>query len=113
MLGVGGTASGAACPASHHCGATLRVRVEIIGSQKHGIVGKSQSVLIMINPMIFTRTRTKARSPVEQQLCVPVCALRAELRRAPSPLLQVEEGLSLLTADGDLAPFGGVGHTKL
>ena len=29
-----------------------------MGSQKCGIVGKSQSVLIMINPIIFTRTRT-------------------------------------------------------
>jgi hypothetical protein len=35
----------------------LRVRVEIMGSQKCGIVGKSQPALIMINPMIFTRTR--------------------------------------------------------
>jgi hypothetical protein len=34
------------------------VRVETMGSQKCGIVGKSQSVLIMINPIIFTRTRT-------------------------------------------------------
>jgi hypothetical protein len=29
-----------------------------MGSQKSGIVGKSQSVLLMINPIIFTRTRT-------------------------------------------------------
>jgi hypothetical protein len=29
-----------------------------MGSQQCGIVGKSQSVLVMINPMIFTRTRT-------------------------------------------------------
>jgi hypothetical protein len=36
----------------------LRVGVEIMGSQKCGIVGESQPVLIMINPMIFTRTRT-------------------------------------------------------
>jgi hypothetical protein len=36
----------------------LRVRVEIMGSQKCRIVGKSQSVLIMINPIIFTRTRS-------------------------------------------------------
>jgi hypothetical protein len=36
------------------------VRVEIMGSQKCGIVGKSQPVLIMINPIIFTRTRTRA-----------------------------------------------------
>jgi hypothetical protein len=33
------------------------VRVEIMGSQTCGFVGKSQSVLIMISPMIFTRTR--------------------------------------------------------
>jgi|EP01047_Picozoa_sp_COSAG01_P030297 hypothetical protein len=36
----------------------LRVRVEIMGLQNIGIVGKSQSVLVMINPIIFTRTRT-------------------------------------------------------
>jgi hypothetical protein len=36
---------------------TLRVRVEIMGSKKCRIVGESQPVLIMINPMIFTRTR--------------------------------------------------------
>jgi hypothetical protein len=35
----------------------VRVRVEIMGSQNSGIVGKYQPVLIMINPMIFTRTR--------------------------------------------------------
>jgi hypothetical protein len=35
----------------------VRVRVEIMGSQKCGIVEKSQSALIMINPVIFTRTR--------------------------------------------------------
>jgi hypothetical protein len=34
------------------------VRVEIMGSQKCRIVGKSQSVLIMISPIISTRTRT-------------------------------------------------------
>jgi hypothetical protein len=36
----------------------IRVRVKIMGSQKCGIVGKSQSVLIMIDPMISTRTRS-------------------------------------------------------
>jgi hypothetical protein len=36
----------------------LRVRLEKLGSQTCGIVGKSQSVLIMSNPMILTRTRT-------------------------------------------------------
>eukprot|EP01047_Picozoa_sp_COSAG01_P030998 COSAG01_NODE_2182_length_8212_cov_7.046838_2_plen_172_part_00 len=35
----------------------VRVRVEIMGSQNCRIVGKSQSVLMMINPIIFTRTR--------------------------------------------------------
>jgi hypothetical protein len=37
--------------------AQVRVRVEIMGSQKCRIAGKSQSVLMMINPIIFTRTR--------------------------------------------------------
>eukprot|EP01047_Picozoa_sp_COSAG01_P026603 COSAG01_NODE_1720_length_9391_cov_27.761085_6_plen_142_part_00 len=36
----------------------LRVRVEIMGSQNCRIVGESQPVLIMIDPIIFTRTRT-------------------------------------------------------
>jgi hypothetical protein len=35
----------------------VRVRAEIMGSPKCIIVGKSQSVLIMIDPMIFTHTR--------------------------------------------------------
>jgi hypothetical protein len=35
----------------------IRVRVEIMGSQKCRNVGKSQSVHIMINPIISTRTR--------------------------------------------------------
>eukprot|EP01047_Picozoa_sp_COSAG01_P056871 COSAG01_NODE_6503_length_3629_cov_17.985269_7_plen_125_part_00 len=36
-----------------------RVRVEIMGSQNCRIVEKSQSLHIMINPIIFTRTRTQ------------------------------------------------------
>jgi hypothetical protein len=36
----------------------LRVRVEIMGSQKCRTVGESQSVLIMIDPIISTCTRT-------------------------------------------------------
>jgi hypothetical protein len=40
-------------------GRRIRVRVEIMGSQTCRIVGKSQPVLIMINPMISTRTRTR------------------------------------------------------
>jgi hypothetical protein len=48
------------------CGAEqLRVRVEIMGSQKCRIVGKSQSVLIMINLIIFTRTRRTAMAHAE------------------------------------------------
>jgi hypothetical protein len=39
----------------------LRVRVEIMGSPKCRIVGESQSVLMMINPIIFTRTRSPRR----------------------------------------------------
>jgi hypothetical protein len=33
-----------------------------MGSPKCGIVGKSQSVLIMINPIIFTRTRSSGKA---------------------------------------------------
>jgi hypothetical protein len=42
--------------------AQTRVRVEITGSQKCGIVGKSRSFLITINPMIFTRTHPRVRT---------------------------------------------------
>jgi hypothetical protein len=38
-------------------GRDVRVRVEIMGSQKCRTVGKSQSVFDTINPVIFTRTR--------------------------------------------------------
>jgi hypothetical protein len=34
----------------------IRVRLEIMGKSEN--VGKSQSVLIVIHPIIFTRTRT-------------------------------------------------------
>eukprot|EP01047_Picozoa_sp_COSAG01_P046991 COSAG01_NODE_4451_length_5007_cov_5.064181_3_plen_173_part_00 len=36
-----------------------RVRVEAMGSQTCRIVGKSQPALLLINPMISTRTRTR------------------------------------------------------
>jgi hypothetical protein len=39
---------------------TLRRRVEIMGSHTCRIVRESQSVLVMTNPIIFTRTRTHA-----------------------------------------------------
>jgi hypothetical protein len=38
----------------------LRVRMEIMGPGKYENVRESQSVLIIINPMIFTRTRRPA-----------------------------------------------------
>jgi hypothetical protein len=47
---------------TYQLGTYGRVRVEIMGSPKCGIVGKSQPVLMMINPMIFTRTRSDDRS---------------------------------------------------
>eukprot|EP01047_Picozoa_sp_COSAG01_P053350 COSAG01_NODE_5708_length_4085_cov_6.491972_3_plen_182_part_00 len=40
----------------------LRARGEIMGSRKYEHVGKSQSVLIMINPMISPRTRKHMRA---------------------------------------------------
>jgi hypothetical protein len=45
------------------------VRVVIMGSQKCGIVGKSQPVLSMIDPMISTRTRigSQLRLPWQRQ----------------------------------------------
>jgi hypothetical protein len=50
-----------------------------MGSQKCRIVGKYQSVLIMINPMIFTRTRTCCgRGPV---LAGCLCHRRTLLHR--------------------------------
>jgi hypothetical protein len=40
-------------------GRGIRVRVEIMGSQKSGIVGEIQSVFDMINPILFVRIRTR------------------------------------------------------
>jgi hypothetical protein len=50
--------------ASCRCLGTLRVRVEIMGSQNLRNVGKSQWVLIMTNPIISTRTRNIGRARV-------------------------------------------------
>eukprot|EP01047_Picozoa_sp_COSAG01_P050041 COSAG01_NODE_5017_length_4524_cov_3.064836_5_plen_75_part_00 len=38
----------------------LRVRVEMMGSGRYELVGKAQPILMVINPMISTRTRTVA-----------------------------------------------------
>jgi hypothetical protein len=68
---------------------SLRVQVEITGSQKCQIVGKSQSVITMISPMIFTRTRTVVgrylrRAAVNDALPPPP-PLRAEHTGGPTP----------------------------
>jgi hypothetical protein len=39
----------------------IRGRGEMMGSPKGGIAGKSQSVLVTIDPMFFTRTRVCAQ----------------------------------------------------
>jgi hypothetical protein len=52
----------------------LRVRVEIMGSRKFGTAGRSQSVLIVTNPMILTRARTAATAAT----CCCRCDLVAE-----------------------------------
>jgi hypothetical protein len=44
----------------------IRVRVEIMGSQKCGTIGKSQSVL-RISPIVFTRTRIAGAGGVERE----------------------------------------------
>eukprot|EP01047_Picozoa_sp_COSAG01_P026808 COSAG01_NODE_1741_length_9356_cov_13.065572_5_plen_204_part_00 len=65
-------------PPSHQGGAQprgeLRVRVEIMGPGKYENAGKSQSVLIMINPIIFTRTRTQGVSSPHRPLGGGGCA---------------------------------------
>eukprot|EP01047_Picozoa_sp_COSAG01_P141828 COSAG01_NODE_72942_length_251_cov_1.447368_1_plen_78_part_10 len=56
--GGGGGGGGGGCPFLTVSFVFLRVRVEIRGSGKYEIVGKSQSVIILINPIIFTRKRS-------------------------------------------------------
>jgi hypothetical protein len=48
-------------PAEVGTGYTVRVRVKIMGPGKYENVGKSQSVLMMIDPIISTRTRITTR----------------------------------------------------
>jgi hypothetical protein len=52
-------------------GCESRVRVEITGSQKCRIVGESQSVRIMIYPMISTRTRRSSACGVRGSVRLP------------------------------------------
>jgi hypothetical protein len=51
----------------------IRVRGEIMGSQKCRIVGKSQPVLIMINPIISPATRICPRC-THASSCALACA---------------------------------------
>eukprot|EP01047_Picozoa_sp_COSAG01_P057356 COSAG01_NODE_6620_length_3574_cov_9.974676_4_plen_165_part_00 len=51
----------------------VRVRVEMLGSQNCGIVGKSQPVLMMIDPMISTRTRNRIVGPCPRDDCNGAC----------------------------------------
>jgi hypothetical protein len=56
----------------------VRVRVERTGSQQCRIVGKSQSVLMMINPIIiFTRTRICVHPARAHSCCRPGRRLRS------------------------------------
>ena len=83
----GGLSSGMAVTAAP--GGARRVRVEIIGSQNCRIVGKSQSVLIMINPIISTRTR--------MMYVMPLCwrrVIAAQHRLAGAGLGRAHGGLA-------------------
>jgi hypothetical protein len=55
----------------------VRVRVEIMGSPTYRIVGKSQSVLAVIHPIVFTRTRNTHGRP-EPSIPATSCLLRCE-----------------------------------
>eukprot|EP01047_Picozoa_sp_COSAG01_P048270 COSAG01_NODE_4688_length_4811_cov_3.539588_1_plen_79_part_00 len=62
--------------------AEVWVRAEIMGSQKCRIVGKYQSVLIMIDPIIFTRTRTRGDTlGIHQARAWPGACVRACVRQ--------------------------------
>jgi hypothetical protein len=58
--------------------AAIPVRVEIMESQQCRIVGKSQSILMMIHPIVSTRTRTtsptalrRAQGPMPSNASMP------------------------------------------
>jgi hypothetical protein len=68
--------------ANGYTGGWLRVRAEIMGSQKCGIGGKSQSVLIRIHPIIFTRSRRA----VPRSIRVIICVVTAVVQECPAQL---------------------------
>jgi hypothetical protein len=64
---------------------SVRARVEIMGSPKCRIVGKSQPVLIMIGPVIFTRISDKNRCGIgESQPTAAPGGLGGQTARVPS-----------------------------
>jgi hypothetical protein len=65
----------------------LRVRVEIIGSPKCGIVGKSQPALVITDPMISTRTRTLRESApaAHLELLLADCAVAVRVHAGQHP----------------------------
>jgi hypothetical protein len=62
----------------------IRVRGEITGSSKCRLGGKSQSVLIMINHTIFTRTRRISRW--DGVAAAGVCAVRTRVVFVAAPM---------------------------
>jgi hypothetical protein len=82
----------------------IRVRVEIMGPGKYESVRKSQSVLIMVDPMIFTRTRTCA--VVQGEVSRALRRWGEERSRAESELTRRTESLQY----GAHGPAGGIGR---
>jgi hypothetical protein len=84
-----------------------------MGSQKCGLVGKSQSVLIMINPIIFTRTRTWLAVVVLQarpalDCCRPLAPRSPALAARPVDS-SVDKAAAAAAAGRPRGPRGGVG----
>jgi hypothetical protein len=84
----------------------VRVRVEIMGPRKYEHVGKSQSVLMMINPIISTRTRSAAAQHGN--------AGRPQSVHILHTLVSPPASLSACTALGSRgAQVGDMGHSYL
>jgi hypothetical protein len=87
---------------------TIRVRVEIMGSGKSEIVGKYQPVLMMINPIIFTRTRSWQTSC---HRCSVVITDHLSLEKVPPFEAKAHELDGCAGAAAALARPGRVDHT--
>jgi hypothetical protein len=83
-----------AVPCGLAAAAAVRVRVEIMGPGKYENVGKSQSVLVMIDPIISTRTRhvrtLEERLPRRRRILVHAIMALPVRARAPCVLLLLE-----------------------